>query len=187
MRLLLDTHYAIELIDRSLNPQTDRGHAAITGDNTLNFVSVASLWEAAIKFRLGKLPVRTPVEEWPALLRVLRVPGEWRDRRLDRILGPLDGLILVDCGAQGPDADLGVLRKRALSGDGDKTAEEAMDAGPVTFRPNELLAQMALHLSQSDVEQVLVTTSDGELLGVLDRGEALRRSGASTARAVQAR
>src|SRR5205085_1499960 len=74
MRLLLDTHYAIELIDRSLNPQTDRGHAAIAGDNALNFVSVASLWEAAIKFRLGKLPVRTPVEEWPALLRVLRVP-----------------------------------------------------------------------------------------------------------------
>jgi PIN domain nuclease of toxin-antitoxin system len=43
-------------------------------DETLIFVSVASLWEAAIKSRLGKLPVRTPVEKWPSLLGALDVP-----------------------------------------------------------------------------------------------------------------
>jgi hypothetical protein len=76
---------------------------------------------------------------------------------------------------------LGVLRGKALGGDLDRTAEEAMDVGPTTFRPNELLAEMALHLTQAGVEHVLVTTGDGELLGVLDRAEAVRRTGGGPA------
>src|SRR5688500_16610771 len=44
---------------------------------------------------------------------------------------------------------LGVLRKKALAGDGAATAEQAMEAGPTTFRPNGLLAEMAMHLAQA--------------------------------------
>jgi CBS domain-containing protein len=72
---------------------------------------------------------------------------------------------------------LGVLRKRALDGDPDRPVEEAMELGPTTFRPNELLAELALHLTQAGVRHVLITTGDGELLGVLDRAEAIRRTG----------
>jgi predicted transcriptional regulator len=74
---------------------------------------------------------------------------------------------------------LGVLRKKAFTGDPSRTAEAAMESGPTTFRPNELLAEVALHLVQAGVKRVLVTTGDGELLGALDRAEALRRTGAA--------
>ena len=73
---------------------------------------------------------------------------------------------------------LGVLRKKALAATGEATAEQVMEAGPTTFRPNGLLAEMALHLAQAGVERVLVTTSGGELLGVLDRRDAARLTGA---------
>ena len=72
---------------------------------------------------------------------------------------------------------LGVLRKKALAGEPDRAAGDVMEPGPTTFRPNELLAEMAMRLTQAGIEQVLVTTADGELLGVLDRAEALRRTG----------
>ena len=72
-------------------------------------------------------------------------------------------------------------RARYVGGDPDRTAEEAMKPGPTTFRPNELLAQIAFHLTQAGVKQVLVTTGDGELLGVLDRAEAIRRTGGGAA------
>ena len=72
---------------------------------------------------------------------------------------------------------LGVLPEKALVGDPSRTAGDAMEPGPTTFRPSELLAEIALHLTQAGVEQVLVTTADGELLGALDRSEAIRRTG----------
>ena len=52
-----------------------------------------------------------------------------------------------------------------------------MEPGPTTFRPSELLAQTALHLTQAGVDHVLISTADGELIGVLDRDEAVRRTG----------
>ncbi len=58
MRLLLDTHILLGFLDN----ETDKFPAAIRGfiaDPESQFcVSVASLWESAIKFRLGKLPLR---------------------------------------------------------------------------------------------------------------------------------
>jgi CBS domain-containing protein len=74
---------------------------------------------------------------------------------------------------------LGVLREKALAGDPSLAAEVAMESGPTTFRPSELLAEMAMHLTQAGVKRVLVTTGDGELLGVLDRAEAVHRTGAA--------
>src|SRR5437899_2962313 len=72
---------------------------------------------------------------------------------------------------------LGVLRKPALDGDPKLPVDEAMDPGPTTFRPNEPLAGLAFRLMQTGVERVLVTTPDGVLLGVLDRAEAVHRTG----------
>jgi CBS domain-containing protein len=76
-------------------------------------------------------------------------------------------------------AVLGVLRKKALAGDGAATAEQVMEAGPTTFRPNGLLAEMAMHLTQAGVERVLVSDSDGRLLGLLERRDAARLTGAA--------
>jgi PIN domain nuclease of toxin-antitoxin system len=68
MRLLLDTHVLLALLDGRL-PALGRGIEGVlaTGEHAF-FVSVASLWEIAIKLRLGKLPLNVPPEQFPALL-----------------------------------------------------------------------------------------------------------------------
>ena len=56
---LLDTHTLIWYINGDPElPQT--AITAIEGENTINFVSIASLWEMAIKISLGKLELKTP-------------------------------------------------------------------------------------------------------------------------------
>ncbi|HRO42963.1 MAG TPA: type II toxin-antitoxin system VapC family toxin [Flavipsychrobacter sp.] len=59
---LLDTHTIIWYIngDPELS-QTAR--TAIEADNTINFVSIASLWEIANKISLGKLELKTPFNQ----------------------------------------------------------------------------------------------------------------------------
>jgi Mg/Co/Ni transporter MgtE len=64
---------------------------------------------------------------------------------------------------------LGVLRSQALQGSTDQTAEELMQAGPSTFRPNVTLDEMAGYLREHDLSSALVTTSEGRLLGITYR------------------
>jgi PIN domain nuclease of toxin-antitoxin system len=60
MKLLLDTHTFLWFIDDS--PQlSQKGKALLEADNAL-LLSIASLWEIAIKLNLGKLTVRMPTE-----------------------------------------------------------------------------------------------------------------------------
>ena len=60
MKLLLDTHTFLWFIDD--RPQlSQKGKALLEADNELR-LSIASLWEIAIKLRLGKLTVAVPIE-----------------------------------------------------------------------------------------------------------------------------
>jgi PIN domain nuclease of toxin-antitoxin system len=60
MKLLLDTHTFLWFLDDS--PQlSPKGKAFLEADNAL-LLSIASLWEIAIKLRLGKLTVGVPIE-----------------------------------------------------------------------------------------------------------------------------
>jgi len=60
MRLLLETHTFLWFIDD--NPQlSKRGKALLEDDNAL-LLSIASLWEIAIKVSLGRLTLPTPYE-----------------------------------------------------------------------------------------------------------------------------
>ncbi len=61
---------------------------------------------------------------------------------------------------------LGLLRSDAIKADGSKTVEEVMLSGPVTFRPNVSLEEIDQYLSDHKIRQALVTTSDGELIGL---------------------
>ena len=59
---ILDTHTLIWYINGEPElSQTAR--AAIEADNTINFISIASLWEMAIKISLGKLELKTPFNQ----------------------------------------------------------------------------------------------------------------------------
>jgi len=64
---------------------------------------------------------------------------------------------------------LGILRKQALRADGAATAEQVMASGPATFRPNVSGQEMLDRLRKHDLQTALVTTSEGELLGMVFR------------------
>ncbi len=63
MRVLLDTHIVLSLLQRSLAKQYPNIASRLTDPATIGFVSVASLWETAIKTRLGKLDPGMPLED----------------------------------------------------------------------------------------------------------------------------
>lgn len=74
MRLLLDTHYVIELIGLRIDPPIDSEPHPVLRDLTEVNVSAVSLWEVAIKSRIGKLPLVLAVESWPKMLASASVP-----------------------------------------------------------------------------------------------------------------
>lgn len=65
MRLLLDTHTLLWWLkgDEALSP---RAHAAISSPTSMVYVSPASIWEASIKRRLGRLEAPNDLAEWTA-------------------------------------------------------------------------------------------------------------------------
>ena len=67
---------------------------------------------------------------------------------------------------------LGRLRSRQLEGDPDALVEAAMESGPATIRPDISLAEFAERMRARNVGSVLVTTSTGQLIGVLYRTDA---------------
>lgn len=113
MRLLLDTHAFLWWVagDTALSPAA---RAAIADDGNPVFVSAASAWEIATKFRIGKLPgVAAIVADLGAVLAAQgfvplpiafthgqaagALPGPLRDP-FDRMLiaqAMLDGMVLV--------------------------------------------------------------------------------------------
>ncbi len=70
---------------------------------------------------------------------------------------------------------LGRLRKDAFAADRQTHVEAVMEAGPTTFRPDVPLDELTERLRTRHVQSVVVSTSDGELIGVLFRDEAEQR------------
>ena len=75
---------------------------------------------------------------------------------------------------------LGLLREKELSLDPKIPVEEAMRNGPATFRPNEPVRNMAKRMQDREATAVLVTTSDGRLVGLLYREDAEQLAGVQT-------
>jgi PIN domain nuclease of toxin-antitoxin system len=106
---LLDTSIVIPLVEErtSLLPR-DASEALKSTGNTLH-VSVASLWEIAIKSRLGKLPLKNPLSRLPDVLFLagidiisIRVPHVIAE--LDPIPStrdPFDRMLLTQCQVEG--------------------------------------------------------------------------------------
>jgi len=68
VRLLLDTHVLLALLDGRVAVLGRRVARVIESDDHAFWLSVASLWEIAIKWRLGKLPLSVPPVRLPELL-----------------------------------------------------------------------------------------------------------------------
>ena len=67
----------------------------------------------------------------------------------------------------------GLLRAKELAKDGTLRVAEAMRPGPSTFRPYVPIKEMADYMTEHDLESAPVTTSDGKLVGLLLRSEAV--------------
>jgi CBS domain-containing protein len=71
---------------------------------------------------------------------------------------------------------LGLLRARELDKDVSLTIEEAMRPGPSTFRPYVPIKEMADHMNKKNLDNSPITTSDGKLVGLLYRSDAVREA-----------
>jgi hypothetical protein len=70
---------------------------------------------------------------------------------------------------------LGLLDEKAIQGGGNVRVEQAMEAGPRTYRPYASPAQLMRYLNKHRERYgVLVTTADGTLLGFVRRADAER-------------
>ncbi len=69
---------------------------------------------------------------------------------------------------------LGILEPKALASDPVAPTEKAMRKGPSTYRPNLYLEDALKFIQEKDIHRVLVTNSEGELLGVLLKEDAER-------------
>jgi PIN domain nuclease of toxin-antitoxin system len=109
MRLLLDTHVLLAVLDGEPD-RLGRGiAAALTQADSSLYVSVASLWEVAIKARLGKLDLRAELQELPILLASLGLEltpilpshalREIHPEPATR--DPFDRLLLAQCAVEG--------------------------------------------------------------------------------------
>lgn len=73
MRVLLDTHVLLGIADPP-SVKLPNWMRVLTADPAIeNYVSVASLWETAIKHRSGKLELPCVLEDWPLLLDTLGI------------------------------------------------------------------------------------------------------------------
>jgi CBS domain-containing protein len=61
---------------------------------------------------------------------------------------------------------LGIVRGRALAGADDALVDDVMDPGPVTERLDSPAEKIARELEEHGLTRRLVTTSDGELIGM---------------------
>ena len=68
-----------------------------------------------------------------------------------------------------PGIVLGLLRKSWEHAGDDITAEQVMESAPITFRPSVRRDEMVSYLQEKKMPSVLVTTSDGKLVGLLRR------------------
>jgi Mg/Co/Ni transporter MgtE len=62
---------------------------------------------------------------------------------------------------------LGRLRRAALEGDGPRSAEEVMEPGPSTVRPDTAAGELRERLEKRDLKTAVVTSPEGILLGVV--------------------
>ena len=109
MRLLLDTHVLIAVARQDTDTADANIAASVKSPENLLFVSAASIWEIAIKYRLGKLDPGIPLEN---LGQYLKTTGftllDVTDRHAVEAVvpapatrDPFDRMLLAQCSVEG--------------------------------------------------------------------------------------
>ena len=66
---------------------------------------------------------------------------------------------------------LGLLAENAWTSDADAPAKDVMTLAPLTFRPDREIQVAAEYLQKHQIDKTLVTTSDGQLIGLALRAD----------------
>lgn len=125
-----------------------------------------------VDWRAHGLPIEGEEADAPTAGRLVRedvVTCELDDRVgevRERILASGYGFGLVTAAGG---VLLGRLRRSALDCDPNLRAEEVMEAGPWTVRPDLAPAALAKRLDDRGLRWAIVTNPDGVLLGILNR------------------
>ncbi len=109
MRLLLDTHIFLAVIEDRRDAIPLALLRRLDDDSTELFLSAASLWEIAIKWRLGKLDLTTALEELPETaasyaIGILAINEHHALRHIEPeppTRDPFDRLLLAQCQIEG--------------------------------------------------------------------------------------
>ncbi|NNU49720.1 type II toxin-antitoxin system VapC family toxin [Rhizobium sp. WYCCWR 11279] len=109
MRLLLDTHIVLAILRKDVRQRFPEIATLLGDSKTEGFVSVASLWETAIKARLGKLDPGMPLEDIARSLEeigliLLRIEIQHVITAADpepETRDPFDRLLLAQCKVEG--------------------------------------------------------------------------------------
>lgn len=70
---------------------------------------------------------------------------------------------------------LGRVRREAWQADPETPVEQVMENGPTTFRPDNFLEPLTKRMREKKVGSVIITNSDGVLIGLLYRKDAEER------------
>jgi Mg/Co/Ni transporter MgtE len=68
---------------------------------------------------------------------------------------------------------LGLIGRSALQAEDSVTVDEAMSPGPSTVRPNASVEAIRRRIEKQDLTTVIVTRSDGRLVGVIRREDVM--------------
>lgn len=108
MTLLLDTHVVLAMVEERTEELPPEVRGVLDSTQIAVWVSVTSLWEIAIKARIGKLPLATPLVRWPDALLLLG--AQLMDIKFPHITAeigpepatndPFDRLLLSVCAAE---------------------------------------------------------------------------------------
>ena len=90
-----------------------------------------------------------------------------------------DVAVVVD----GAEVVLGLLRLEQLEEGPGLPVERAMRPGPSTFRPYVPIKEMADYMVEHQLDSVPITTSAGQLIGVLRKSDATREAASGSAAA----
>jgi predicted transcriptional regulator len=69
---------------------------------------------------------------------------------------------------------LGLLKPEALNTDPASIVEQVMEPAPATIRPYLSVRKAIESMDQHKLDRILVTTSDGKLVGILQKNEAAK-------------
>jgi hypothetical protein len=143
----------------------------------LGFERVFDYVEGIADWKAAGLPTEGAPLQAPRVLDGLRadVPICRPDERMGSVKSRVadagwEVCVVVDCDGMA----IGRIRGSALDADPDREAIEAMEPGPSTVRPDALLQPLVDRMHTRNAPNVIVTTPQGVLLGVVVRDEADR-------------